>query len=102
MLDRSPCGSGTAAIVASNWSKGLFTIGREKQVIHFLLCEIYRIELKLCIYSYTYLFTWMILGDTFKNKSIVGSEFVATVKELGPTIGTYDTGNLNADWMFIT
>ena len=39
----------------------------------------------------------MILGDTFKNKSIVGSEFVATVKELGPTIGTYDTGNLNAD-----
>ena len=43
----------------------------------------------------------MILGDTFKNKSIVGSEFVATVKELGPTIGTYDTGNQKADWLFI-
>jgi len=56
MLDRSPCGSGTAAIVASNWSKGIFRI-----------------------------------GDSFKNKSIVGSEFVATVKELGPTMGTYDT-----------
>ena len=27
MLDRSPCGSGTAAIVASMWHKGYFKIG---------------------------------------------------------------------------
>ena len=43
----------------------------------------------------------MILGDSFKNKSIVGSEFVATVKELGPTIGSYDTGNQQPDWIFV-
>ena len=49
------------------------------------------------MYCYTYLVTLINLGDTFKNKSIVGSEFVATVKELGPTIGTYDTGNQKAD-----
>ena len=28
MLDRSPCGSGTAAIVTSNWYRGDFKIGR--------------------------------------------------------------------------
>ena len=28
MLDRSPCGSGTAAIVASKWAKGEFKIGQ--------------------------------------------------------------------------
>ena len=27
MLDRSPCGSGTAAIVTSNWYRGDFKIG---------------------------------------------------------------------------
>ena len=34
-----------------------------------------------------------ISGDIFKNKSIVGSEFVATVKEVGPTVGPYNTGS---------
>ena len=37
--------------------------------------------------------TFLSQGDTFKNKSIVGGEFVATVKELGPTIGPHNTGN---------
>ena len=30
MLDRSPCGSGTAALVASKWDKGEFQIGNIK------------------------------------------------------------------------
>ena len=46
MLDRSPCGSGTAAIVTSNWYRGDFKIGSykllnwylvdaSKEIIHF-------------------------------------------------------------------
>ena len=43
MLDRSPCGSGTAAIVTSNWYRGDFKIG------------IYKL-LNLYLVDYQYLF----------------------------------------------
>ena len=38
MLDRSPCGSGTAAIVASHWSKGQFEIGNSITEESLVLC----------------------------------------------------------------
>jgi len=39
MLDRSPCGSGTAAIVASNWYRGDFKIGRYEVLKWYLADE---------------------------------------------------------------
>ena len=37
MLDRSPCGSGTAAIVTSNWYRGDFKIGSCKLLNLYLV-----------------------------------------------------------------
>ena len=94
MLDRSPCGSGTAAIVTSNWYRGDFKIGSYK------LLNLYLVVFCQYLFAHTHHIYWyitIVVGDTFKNKSIVGSEFTATVKETGPKVGPYNTGNVCFD-----
>ena len=61
MLDRSPCGSGTAAIVASNWSKGIFRIGKKVTALLFLaLQNCFGINL-----SYVYIFIHILIHELF-------------------------------------
>ena len=94
MLDRSPCGSGTAAIVTSNWYRGDFKIGSYK------LLNLYLVDVCQYLFAHTHHIYWyitIVVGDTFKNKSIVGSEFTATVKETGPKVGPYNTGSVYFD-----
>ena len=38
-----------------------------------------------------------ILGDIFRNQSIIGSIFEAHVKEAGPQIGPFNSGNILID-----
>ena len=47
MLDRSPCGSGTAAIVASNWSKGQFKIGNDYTFRVYLIKIIWNMQIRI-------------------------------------------------------
>ena len=54
-------------------------------------------QIQKYLFAHTHHIYWyitIVVGDTFKNKSIVGSEFTATVKETGPKVGPYNTGNV--------